>query len=98
ADRPRARAACRRAATDPPLGEAEPAHLRGASRLLPRPRDEGARMTVSLVGAGPGDPDLITVRGLGRVRACEVLVYDRLVAEAIVAEAPLGSLRISRDG
>jgi uroporphyrin-III C-methyltransferase len=55
-------------------------------------------VTVSLVGAGPGDPELITVRGLARVRACEVLVYDRLVAEEIVAEAPIGSLRISRDG
>jgi uroporphyrin-III C-methyltransferase len=55
-------------------------------------------MTVSLVGAGPGDPELITVRGLARVRACEVLVYDRLVAQEIVAEAPIGSLRISRDG
>jgi uroporphyrin-III C-methyltransferase len=55
-------------------------------------------MTVSLVGAGPGDPELITMRGLARVRACEVLVYDRLVAQQIVEEAPIGSLRISRDG
>jgi uroporphyrin-III C-methyltransferase len=55
-------------------------------------------MTVSLVGAGPGDPELITMRGLARVRACEVLVYDRLVAPQIVEEAPIGSLRISRDG
>jgi uroporphyrin-III C-methyltransferase len=55
-------------------------------------------VTVSLVGAGPGDPELITVRGLARVRDCEVLVYDRLVAQEIVAEAPIGSLRISRDG
>jgi uroporphyrin-III C-methyltransferase len=55
-------------------------------------------VTVSLVGAGPGDPELITVRGLARVRTCEVLVYDRLVAQEIVAEAPIGSLRIARDG
>ena len=55
-------------------------------------------MTVSLVGAGPGDPELITVRGLSRVRTCEVLVYDRLVAGEIVREAPIGALRISRDG
>src|SRR3954469_4801887 len=55
-------------------------------------------MTVALVGAGPGDPELITLRGLSRVRDCEVLVYDRLVAPALVAEAPIGSLRISRDG
>ena len=55
-------------------------------------------MTVSLVGAGPGDPELITVRGLGRVRKCEVLIYDRLVSEEIVAEAPEDAVLISRDG
>jgi uroporphyrin-III C-methyltransferase len=52
---------------------------------------------VSLVGAGPGDPELITVKGLGRVRTCEVLVYDRLVAKELVREAPIGALRIARD-
>jgi uroporphyrin-III C-methyltransferase len=55
-------------------------------------------VTVSLVGAGPGDPELITVRGLSRVRTCEVLVYDWLVADEIVREAPIGAVRISRDG
>jgi uroporphyrin-III C-methyltransferase len=55
-------------------------------------------MSVALVGAGPGDPELITVRGLARVRTCEVLIYDRLVADEIVHEAPIGALRISRDG
>jgi uroporphyrin-III C-methyltransferase len=50
--------------------------------------------SVSLVGAGPGDPELITVRGLARVRKAEVLVYDRLVAQALVAEAPLDAERI----
>lgn len=54
-------------------------------------------MSVSLVGAGPGDPELITVRGLACLRACDVLVYDRLVAEELVAEAPAGALRIARD-
>ena len=54
-------------------------------------------MSVSLVGAGPGDPELITVKGLGRVRTCEVLVYDRLVATELVREASLGALRIARD-
>ena len=55
-------------------------------------------MTVVLVGAGPGDPELITVRGLARVRECEVLIYDRLVSEEIVAEAPEDAMLISRDG
>lgn len=43
---------------------------------------------VSLVGAGPGDPGLITVRGLERLREAEVVVYDRLVDERLLAEAP----------
>jgi uroporphyrin-III C-methyltransferase len=55
-------------------------------------------VTVSLVGAGPGDPGLITARGLELVRSCDALVYDRLVAPELVAEAPADALRISRDG
>jgi uroporphyrin-III C-methyltransferase len=55
-------------------------------------------MTVSLVGAGPGDPGLITVRGLERLRSCDAVVYDRLVAPELVDEAPDDALRISRDG
>jgi uroporphyrin-III C-methyltransferase len=54
-------------------------------------------MTVWLVGAGPGDPGLITVKGLERVRACDAIVYDRLVARELVDEAPQGALRIERD-
>jgi uroporphyrin-III C-methyltransferase len=54
-------------------------------------------MSVALVGAGPGDPGLITVKGLERVRACDVIVYDRLVAPELVDEAPADALRIERD-
>lgn len=54
-------------------------------------------MTVSIVGAGPGDPGLITVRGLELVRAAEILVYDRLVSHELVAEAT-GAALIERDG
>jgi uroporphyrin-III C-methyltransferase len=52
---------------------------------------------VAVVGAGPGDPGLVTVRALELVRRCEILVYDRLVATALVAQAT-GAARISRDG
>jgi uroporphyrin-III C-methyltransferase len=49
---------------------------------------------VSIVGAGPSDPELITVRGLARIRTAEVLVYDRLVDPALVAEAPPSAERV----
>jgi uroporphyrin-III C-methyltransferase len=55
-------------------------------------------VSVTLVGAGPGDPGLITVRGLERLRSCDAVVYDRLVSEELVDEAPTDALRICRDG
>ena len=55
-------------------------------------------MTVYLVGAGPGDPGLITVRGLELVRSCDALVYDALVSPDLVAEAPADALVIPREG
>jgi uroporphyrin-III C-methyltransferase len=52
---------------------------------------------VWLVGAGPGDPGLITVRGLEALRHCDAVVYDRLVAPELVDEAPADVLRVARD-
>jgi uroporphyrin-III C-methyltransferase len=49
---------------------------------------------VVLVGAGPGDPELITLRGLRWLRRAEVVVYDALVAPALLDEAPERALRI----
>ncbi len=51
-------------------------------------------MTVFLVGSGPGDPGLITVRGLDLVRRAEVLVVDRLAGTELPLEAPEGCLVI----
>jgi len=53
-----------------------------------------ARANVYLVGAGPGDPGLITVRGSQLLERAEVVVFDRLVPQEIVALAPPGALRI----
>ena len=43
---------------------------------------------VLLVGAGPGDPELITVAGLNALRRADVVVHDRLAAPELLAEAP----------
>jgi uroporphyrin-III C-methyltransferase len=42
---------------------------------------------VYLVGAGPGDPGLITVKGLALLRAADVIVHDRLIPHGLLAEA-----------
>jgi len=48
--------------------------------------------TVHFIGAGPGAPDLITVRGLNLIRRCPVVLYaGSLVPRAVVAEAPKGA-------
>ncbi len=54
-------------------------------------------MTVHFIGAGPGDPDLITVRGLRLIRACPVCLYaGSLVPPAVVAEAGADADRPAR--
>ena len=49
---------------------------------------------VVLVGAGPGDPDLITVKGARAVADADVVVYDRLAAPELLALAPPQADRI----
>ncbi len=49
---------------------------------------------VYLVGAGPGDPDLLTVKAMALIERAEVVVYDRLVSQEILDLIPQGRMRI----
>jgi uroporphyrin-III C-methyltransferase len=64
--------------------------LGGAPRTGVRPAGQ-----VWLVGAGPGDPDLLTIKALKVLRTADVVVHDGLVSDEILALAPEGARRIS---
>src|SRR5437879_6283320 len=49
--------------------------------------DEAEHGLVSLVGAGPGDPELLTLRAVRRLQSCEVVVHDRLVSADVLEYA-----------
>jgi uroporphyrin-III C-methyltransferase/precorrin-2 dehydrogenase/sirohydrochlorin ferrochelatase len=68
-------------------------HDRLVDRLLDG-RVHGAAGTVHLVGAGPGDPKLITVRGAEVLGVADVVVYDRLASPVLLDLAPATAERI----
>jgi uroporphyrin-III C-methyltransferase len=54
---------------------------------IPKPK-------VTLVGAGPGDPDLLTIKGVKALAEANVVLYDALANEEILAYAPKKSIKI----
>ncbi len=55
------------------------------------PDFDGVKGKVYLVGAGPGDPDLITVKGLKILERADVVVYDRLIPRELLAKCKEGA-------
>ncbi|EOL8987228.1 siroheme synthase CysG [Cronobacter dublinensis] len=60
----------------------EQAVTRITDTLLNEPLDD--RGEVVLVGAGPGDPGLLTIKGLQQIQQADIVVYDRLVSDDIM--------------
>ncbi len=71
--------------TAPVPGRAGPAGPDGAP---------GAQGMVALVGAGPGDPGLLTVRGAQLLARADVVVHDRLTDPSLLGLAPAGAERV----
>ena len=58
-------------------------------------RRKAATGAVWLVGAGPGDPDLLTIKALKALQGAQVVVHDGLVSDEILGLAPAGARKIS---
>lgn len=58
---------------------------------MSRPGADSGQGKVILIGAGPGDPGLITVKGLEGLRRADVIIYDRLIPESLLARARPGA-------
>jgi uroporphyrin-III C-methyltransferase/precorrin-2 dehydrogenase/sirohydrochlorin ferrochelatase/uroporphyrin-III C-methyltransferase len=71
--------------------------FKGETRELAKKRKPlvtDALSPVYLVGAGPGDPELLTIKALRLLGEADVVVYDRLVSKGVLALIPSGATRI----
>ncbi len=64
------------------------------SNTGPQSQTPSSRGRVYLVGAGPGDPELITLKGLRCISKADVLVYDRLINLSLLDEVPIQAERV----
>ena len=58
------------------------------------PRDEAAQGMVHIVGAGPGDPELLTLRALRALQDADVIIHDKLVSTEVLDRARRDARRI----
>ena len=63
-------------------------------RVEPKTQNPGGIGHVSLVGAGPGSADLITLRGLQRLQRADVVYYDRLADPALLHHVRVGAAKV----
>jgi len=49
---------------------------------------------ITLLGAGPGDPDLLTLKGVKALQAADVVLYDALINEGLLTYAPENAIKI----
>jgi uroporphyrin-III C-methyltransferase / precorrin-2 dehydrogenase / sirohydrochlorin ferrochelatase len=69
-------------------------HRRANGRAVVGYRERPGIGLVSLVGAGPGDPELLTLKALRTLQAADVILYDQLVSAEVLALASPGAERI----
>ena len=77
--------------TDPRIHAILPATSQDPAARKARPEMTG---TVNLIGSGPGDPELLTLRALRLLQEADVVVHDRLVSDEIMALIPASTRRV----